>query len=138
MGSGAGLPGIPLKMIREDIKLYLIESIQKKAAFLNLAVKELNLANINILAERAENIKYIKCDIILIRLLGKIKELFPVAVKLLKSTGKIIFYKSQTAREEVIEAKKVLLKFDMNSKIIEKTIPGTKIVRRLVIIEKNK
>jgi len=132
------LPGIPLKIIREDIKLYLIESILKKAAFLNLAVKELNLANINILAERAENIKDIKCDIILIRLLGKIKGLVPMTTKLLNPAGKIIFYKSQTARDEVAVAKKVLAKFDMNSRIIEKIIPGTKIVRRLVIIEKNK
>ena len=136
LGSGAGLPGIPLKIMRDDINLYLIESIQKKAAFLDLAVKELNLVNVKILAERAESIKDIKCDIVLIRLLGKIKELVPIALKLLKPAGKIIFYKSRTAQDEISEAKKVLAKFQRNTKIIEKVIPGTGITRRLVILEK--
>lgn len=105
---------------------------------MTLIVKELNLVKVEILAERAENINDMKCDVVLIRLLGKIKELVPIASKLLKPNGKIIFYKSQTVKDEVTDAKKVLSKFKMRSTIIEKLIPGIDINRRLVIIEKNK
>ena len=135
LGSCAGLPGIPVKIMREDIKLYLIESIQKKAAFLTLATKELNLNNTIILPERAEKIRDIKCDVVLIRLLGKINKIVPIASPLLNPTGRIIFYKSDTAEEEIAEAKKILAKFCLFATIKETVLPATKIIRRLVILK---
>ena len=134
LGSGAGLPGIPVKIMREDIKLYLIESIQKKAAFLTLASKELNLNNTIILPERAENIRDIKFDVVLIRLLGKIKKIVPIAFPLLNPTGEIIFYKSETAEEEITEAKEMMAKFRLFATIEEVVLPETKIIRRFVIL----
>ena len=136
LGSGAGLPGIPLKIMRDDIKLYLIESTQKKAAFLDLVAERLNLANVTVFPERAENIIGIKCDLVLIRLIGRIKKVVPIVIPLLNQSGKIIFYKSETAAEEIIETNKVLAKFHLRPSIKEITLPGTKIVRRLVILER--
>lgn len=136
LGSGAGLPGIPIKIMRDDITLYLIESIRKKAAFLSLVAEELNLEKIKILPERAENITDVKCDVVVIRLLGKIKKLVPVALPLLNKSGKIIFYKAQTAADEILEAKNVLAKFQFPPTFHEIALPGTNIVRRLVIIKK--
>ena len=136
LGSGGGLPGIPVKIIRDDIKLYLIESIQKKAAFLSLVAKELNLSNTIILPERAEKIRDIKFDVILIRLLGKIGKIVQIALPRLKPSGKIIFYKSETAEEEIADAKKLLAKFRLFAKIKEIVLPVSKINRRLVILER--
>ena len=122
--------------MRDDIKLYLIESTQKKAAFLSLVTAELNLKNVTVLPERAENITDIKCDVVLIRLIGKIKKTVPMAVSLLKSSGKIIFYKSKNIEEEISEAKKILAKYKLQPAIKEITLPETKIARRLVILER--
>ncbi|MGH2538265.1 MAG: 16S rRNA (guanine(527)-N(7))-methyltransferase RsmG [Candidatus Promineifilaceae bacterium] len=54
VGSGAGLPGIPLKILYPDLRLTLIESVRKKAAFLEAAAAELALTDVSVLAERAE------------------------------------------------------------------------------------
>lgn len=135
LGSGAGLPGIPIKIIRDDITLYLIESIRKKANFLILCIERLNLKNAQVYAQRAENITELSFDIILIRLLGKIKKIVPIATPLLSPHGKIIFYKSKTAFGEVKETESVLTQFSLKSKIKEVVLPGTDIVRRLVYLE---
>jgi len=142
LGSGAGLPGIPLKIMRDDINLYLVESTKKKATFLELAKQELQLKNVTVLAERAEclkqisaNLGEIQADIVLLRLIGRIKKLAPLAVSLVKPTGKIIFYKSKTAGAEISAAKKVLTKFQLRPTIKEIALPGTKITRRLVILQ---
>lgn len=136
LGSGAGLPGIPLKIMRDDIKLYLIESIQKKASFLDLVVERLNLAKVAVFPERAENITDIKCDLVLIRLIGRIKKVVLIVIPFLNPAGKIIFYKSETVAEEITEANKIFAKFHLRPTIKEITLPGTKIIRRLVIIER--
>jgi len=136
LGSGAGLPGIPLKIVRDDIKLYLIESIQKKATFLDLVAERLNLTNVTIIPERAENITGFKCDVVLIRLIGKIKKVVPIVIPLLNSAGKIIFYKSETVAEEITEANKVLARFKLRPTIKEILLPGNKIIRRFVILER--
>ena len=52
VGSGAGVPGIPLAIARSDARVTLIESTQKKAAFLDRAAKELGLANVRVSAAR--------------------------------------------------------------------------------------
>ncbi len=57
VGTGAGLPGIPLAIVRPDWQITLVESNQKKAAFLQQAKIELNLANITVAARRAENVQ---------------------------------------------------------------------------------
>jgi 16S rRNA (guanine527-N7)-methyltransferase len=136
LGSGAGLPGIPLKIMRDDIILFLVESIQKKAAFLRLCVEELNFKDVTVYAERAEKITDLKCDIILIRLLGKIKKIVPLCYHLLAPQGKIIFYKSKTAFTEVEEAKRVLTRFSLKSTIREIRLPKTDIIRRLVYLSR--
>lgn len=135
-GSGAGFPGIPLKIIRDDITLYLIESIQKKAAFLNLIKEELNLKNITVIAQRGEKVTNLKCDIILVRLLGRIEKVLPMVLPILKPKGKIIFYKSKTAEQEIAEANKILTKFSLKPKIKAVPLPQTEIIRRLICLER--
>src|SRR5437763_3681464 len=55
IGSGGGIPGIPLAFVRADVQVLLIESTQKKAAFLKQTVHQLNLGNVAVSSNRAED-----------------------------------------------------------------------------------
>ncbi len=144
VGSGAGLPGIPLKIIRDDITVYLIESIQKKAAFLRKVVDELDLKRTKVIAQRVEleiknpNSEVVNnCDIVLIRLLGKIRKVAPIVTPLLAPQGKIIFYKSTNAIEEISSAQKILESLSLKAEIKKIALPNTDIVRNLVYLNKH-
>ncbi len=55
LGSGAGFPGLPLKIMRPDLDMILVEATQKKAVFLNSVIHSLNLSGITVVADRIEN-----------------------------------------------------------------------------------
>ncbi len=137
LGTGAGLPGIPIKILRDDITLYLVESIKKKVNFLSETIKILQLNNTLVLNQRAETIKELKFNIIIARLLGKISQILPVAERLLSNQGKIIFYKAENAENEIFQSTNIAEK---NKFILDKvktiTLPITKIQRKLVIYQK--
>ncbi len=134
LGTGAGLPGIPLKIIRDDITLHLIESIKKKAYFLSEAIQGLGLKNIFVLNQRAETIQNIKFDIILVRLFGKISDVLPLVSKLLSPAGKIIFYKIEGVEKEIENASKIANKNHLQLITIKKVkLPITDILRNLVV-----
>lgn len=137
LGSGAGLPGIPIAIVRNDNKMYLIESIKKKTLFLSEAVKSLNLENTIVLNQRAETIQDKMFDIILVRLLGKIPDVLPIASKLLSSKGKIIFYKIAGVEKEIISSEKIVKKTNFKLQSVKDiTLPVTGILRKLVVYER--
>jgi 16S rRNA (guanine527-N7)-methyltransferase len=136
LGAGAGLPGIPIKIIRDDIRMYLVESIKKKAFFLNEAIKTLELNNTIVLNQRAETIKDEKFDIILIRLFGKIPDSLQLVSKLLNKNGKIIFYKISGVEQEIKQANNLVFKNHLKIKSVKDvTLPVTEILRKLVIYQ---
>jgi 16S rRNA (guanine527-N7)-methyltransferase len=136
LGSGGGLPGIPIKILRDDIKLFLVESVQKKANFLKIVVQELRLDRTHILAQRAETIE-LKFDIILIRLLGRLKKVLKLVAPILKDGGEAIIYKSEQVEEELRAAKPLMEQLGVQIKDV-KTIPlpSLPIQRRLLIVAK--
>lgn len=110
IGSGAGFPSLPLKIVREDLSFTLMESTGKKCDFLNTAVKELGLNNVTVLNARAEdagkNSDYReKYDICCARAVARLNTLAEYCLPLVKTGGKMIAYKGR-AEEEVGEAKK--------------------------------
>lgn len=54
LGSGAGLPGLAIKILRPELEVWLLDSVQKKASFLNVVIGRLGLTNVTVVAERAE------------------------------------------------------------------------------------
>ncbi len=103
IGSGAGFPGVPIKIIRDDIHLDLLEPKLKRFNFLSHLVKTLNLS-IGIYRERIEDFDNNEMyDIVLSRSVGKLKWLTPVALSVLSSDGKIITYKGSRFWEEFKE-----------------------------------
>ncbi|MEO0072290.1 MAG: 16S rRNA (guanine(527)-N(7))-methyltransferase RsmG [candidate division WOR-3 bacterium] len=137
LGSGAGLPGIPVKIVRPDINLTLIESIKKKARFLEETIKLLNLSNTQVLAARAEMISNGLFDTMLVRLVGKIKDILKIVSPLLKVKGLVIFYKSQQVNSEIKAAQRVALKKHfVLSQVNEVILPCTHIIREFVVYTK--
>ncbi len=99
-GSGAGFPGVPLKIYYQDkIILYLIEVVNKKCIFLEMLRKELNL-QYSVLCERAENIDK-KFDIVVSRATGETFEILKIGKNLVKENGYLIIMKGKEIEEEL-------------------------------------
>jgi 16S rRNA (guanine527-N7)-methyltransferase len=88
VGSGAGFPGIPIKLWAPHIALTLIESNQKKATFLREVTRLLTLTNVNILNARAENAQT-KFDLVIFRAVEQFKKILTVAANLLGPSGRL-------------------------------------------------
>jgi 16S rRNA (guanine527-N7)-methyltransferase len=89
VGSGAGFPGIPIKLWAPDISLTLIESHQKKATFLREVARALTLTNINIQDVRAESISHAAFDVVTLRAVERFDAVLPAAAALLKPQGRL-------------------------------------------------
>ena len=136
VGSGAGLPGIPIKILRPDLKITLIESKRKKIYFLKSVVEKLSLENINIICERAENIKT-QYDIVVTRELLRLKKSLKICLPLLKEGGLFINFKGGDITSELKEAEKILKKLGGCIKYLEAVkIPSTKKERKLLLIQR--
>lgn len=116
LGSGAGFPGMVLAIMAKEnypeLSISLIESIGKKANFLNVVKNKLNL-NIDIINERVENLKLKKADVISSRAMASLSKLFDYSLPFCSSKTRLIFPKGAKWQEEVAEAqKKWLFNFD--------------------------
>jgi 16S rRNA (guanine527-N7)-methyltransferase len=88
LGSGAGFPGLPLKIWKDSIRLTLIEANQRKAAFLREAARELKLDHVAIENQRAENVSA-TYDLVTLRAVESFQEILPVAQKLVRKDGRL-------------------------------------------------
>jgi 16S rRNA (guanine527-N7)-methyltransferase len=90
LGSGAGFPGIPIKLWAPKISLTLIESNQKKATFLREVARSLTLTDINIQNTRAQTLPPgTTFDVLTLRAVERLPEVLPVAVRLLAPQGRL-------------------------------------------------
>jgi 16S rRNA (guanine527-N7)-methyltransferase len=89
LGSGAGFPGIPIKLWAPEISLTLIESNQKKATFLREVVRALTLTDINIQNVRAEALPAAQFDVVTLRAVERFAEALPAAASLCASKGRL-------------------------------------------------
>ena len=144
IGTGAGFPAIPLKIIRPDIKLLLVDSLEKRTKFLHLLIDELKLDNVEIIHCRAEDVgnseKYReKYDICVSRGVAKLNTLSEYCVPMVKVNGTMIAYKSYEIEEEVGTSLKAIKELGGEiEEIKEITLPNTDITRKLVFIKKIK
>lgn len=89
VGSGAGFPGVPIKLWAPQISLTLIESNHKKATFLGEVTRALTLTNINIQNTRAESLTDKKFDIVTLRAVEHFESTLAIAASLLTSSGRL-------------------------------------------------
>ena len=142
LGSGAGFPAIPMKIIRDDLKIIMIESIRKKSLFLNDMIVLLGLDDIIYLRERVENLINVPefkdyFDFVTAKAFGKLKDTIPASYPLLKQGGVLVAYKGSSYKTEIID----FLKQNENLKLQIKDIkyfeiPEISLKRFFVLIEK--
>lgn len=141
IGTGAGFPGLVLKIFYPELETTLLDSNHKKILFLETVKKELNLKNITCLNSRAENLpkeyrEYF--DIVTSRAVAELRILCELSIPYLKVGGKFIAMKG-TLKEEINDSVKILEK--LNSKIIDIkkfNLPIEDSNRSLIVIEKQK
>jgi 16S rRNA (guanine527-N7)-methyltransferase len=105
-GTGAGFPGIPLALVLPDVRFTLAESIQKKARFVDAAVESLELANVQVTPERAEEWALVqRPDIITARAVAPLHKLLELFAKSLKLGAQLILYKGPEVETELAEIK---------------------------------
>ncbi|HWY70760.1 MAG TPA: 16S rRNA (guanine(527)-N(7))-methyltransferase RsmG [Terriglobales bacterium] len=88
VGSGAGFPGVPMAILAPRAQVTLIESQQRKVAFLREVVRALELKNVSVYAGRAENFKH-ESQIVTLRAVEKFEAVLQVAASLVESGGKL-------------------------------------------------
>lgn len=105
VGSGAGFPGIPLAMARPRLRVVLVESVRRKAAFLRLAVQELGLRRVQVVAERAEELAHRpawrgKADWAFIRAVGSLAVSVELCGPLVRQGGRVVVMKGPGLQAE--------------------------------------
>ncbi len=113
IGTGAGFPGIPLKILDESLDITLVDSLNKRVNFLNEVVSNLNLHKINVIHSRAEdlarNMEYReKFDKVVSRAVANLTTLSEYDLPFLKIKGKFLGMKSLEIEEEIENARKAI------------------------------
>jgi len=102
IGSGAGLPGIPLAIVRPQLAVSLVEPVGKKARFLREVVRQLKLANVRVFDCRAEQVDEPgRYDCLSARALGSLAQLIAFGGHLLKPDGRLLAMKGQWPADEL-------------------------------------
>ena len=142
VGTGAGFPGIAVKIYRPDVKVVLVDSLNKRINFLNEVVKELQLENIQTIHSRVEefgkNKKYReKFDVATSRAVANLSTLSEYLLPLVKEKGICICMKGGEVEEELEKAKKAIKILGGKVKGIDKfELPKSSIKRSIVLLEK--
>lgn len=142
VGTGAGFPGIPLKIVMPDINVVLLDSLNKRVSFLDVVIKELGLTGITTVHGRAEDFGKQagyrdSFDIVTSRAVAKLSVLAELCIPFLKKGGLFASYKGAKAPEEIDEAKNALKV--LGADVIKKekiSLPDLDDMRYIVFIEK--
>jgi len=109
LGTGAGLPGIPLKIMRPDLKCVLVDSKRMKSLFLKKVVADLALENTKVVCERAENLHSVFAatfDMVICRAVATLVELWEWGAPLLKESGRLLAMKGGDLNAEIAALQK--------------------------------
>ncbi len=136
IGCGGGFPCVPIAIEYPDVNVIGIDSIKKKINAVNNIKNSLNIENLTLICDRAENIKLQKFDIITSRAVADLSKILEYALPLLKQDGYFIAYKSKKAIDEIKNSQHILEKYNARViDIIEYILPlEDEYIRNLVLV----
>jgi len=109
LGSGAGLPGVVIAMLRPDVQVVLLEPMARRVTFLQECVRELGLANTSVCRGRAEEVAgQLAADVVTARAVAPLERLAGLALGLARPGGLVLAMKGAGAAEELAQAGPVL------------------------------
>lgn len=141
VGTGAGFPGMVLKILFPNLKVTLLDSLQKRVNFLKMVIKELELKDIEVIHTRAEEYAMInieKFDVVTARAVSKLNILLEYCIPMVK-IGKYFIPLKANISQEIIDSQYALK--ELNCKIEEKIefyLPIENSIRTILKIKKNK
>ena len=142
IGTGAGFPGIPLKIVNPNNKFILVDSLNKRINFLKEVEKELNLQDIEMIHSRVEDLAKIKeyrekIDLAVSRAVANLSTLLEYMLPFVKENGLCICMKGPNITQEVEDSKKAIEILGGKIEKIEKiNLPGSEIERNIILIRK--
>lgn len=137
VGTGAGFPGIVLKICYPNLNVTLIDSLNKRVNYLNSIINELELTNIKAIHTRGEDYKY-KFDVVTSRAVANIKKLVKYTMHLVDKNGKMIAMKGDIEKELDNNVKNNISKKYNIEKILKFNLPIENSKRSLIVITNKK
>ncbi|MFA9424251.1 MAG: 16S rRNA (guanine(527)-N(7))-methyltransferase RsmG [Sedimentibacter sp.] len=142
IGTGGGFPGFPLKIANDNYTVTLLDSLGKRIDFLSEVAKQLELKDVEFIHGRAEDfgqkLEYREqFDICVSRAVAPLNVLSEYCLPFVKVGGYFAAYKSENISQEIIDSESAIIKLGGRVKEIKEiNLPGTDIVRKIVIIDK--
>lgn len=136
LGSGGGMPGLVLAIVRPDLPITLLEATLKKATFLQEAATQLGLENVTVISERAEILGTHDgggrdgWDVVTARAVAKLPVLLELALPLATPDGLLLAIKGEKAHDEIEASKKALRVLNASVELTQRTATGTIVVVR--------
>lgn len=144
VGTGAGFPGIPLKIAYPDLEIVLMDSLNKRVKFLDEVIKRLNLKGIKAVHSRAEDLARNKeyrerFDIVVSRAVANMASLAEYCLPFTKIGGVFVPYKSGAVDQEIQEARRAIeILGGEHCETVKFSLPDSDIERALVVIKKRR
>jgi 16S rRNA (guanine527-N7)-methyltransferase len=132
VGSGAGLPGIPLAIVHPELEFTLVDTVEKKSAFQRQARIELGLANVRVLSSRVEALPDAGFDAVISRAFAELAEFVRLAGHLLVPGGRLYAMKGAKPNEEISN----LPPMWRVENCLPLSVPGLDAQRHLIVLER--
>lgn len=125
IGTGGGMPGLVLAIVRPDARFVLIEPMERRCNWLNEQIERLNLENVEVRRGRAEEYHgAFEVDQVTARAVTALRKLIPLTAPLLRDGGEMLFLKGASVEEEIRTAEKVLRKHKIRGVEVEELGTG--------------